>query len=138
MRLVRCLAAGLWFMVMASTIVAQSQITTGVIDGTVVDASGAVLPGVDVEIRNVDTNLVRTFTSDRNGRFVALQLPPGKYTVTLKLSGFSTLSLENVLVTVGESVRLSASMKVSGLSETVIVTAASPAVEFTRTPPPTP
>src|SRR5262245_47202559 len=133
MRLVRSLATGLCFMIMASTVVAQSQITTGVIDGTVVDASGAVLPGVDVEIRNVDTNLVRTFTSDRNGRFVALQLPPGKYTVTLKLSGFSTLSLESVLVTVGESVRLNASMKVSGLSETVIVTAASPAVEITRT-----
>src|SRR5262245_46022021 len=133
MRMVRSLATGFCFLVMASTVVAQSQITTGVIDGTVVDASGAVLPGVDVEIRNVDTNLVRTFTSDRNGRFVALQLPPGKYTVTLKLSGFSTLSLENVLVTVGESVRLNASMKVSGLSETVIVTAASPAVEITRT-----
>jgi hypothetical protein len=133
MPLMRSLATGLCLMVMASTVVAQSQITTGVIDGTVADASGAVLPGVDVEIRNVDTNLVRTFTSDRNGRFVALQLPPGKYTVTLKLSGFSTLSLESVLVTVGESVRLNASMKVSGLSETVIVTAASPAVEITRT-----
>ena len=44
---------------MAATASAQSQITTGVIDATVVDSSGGVLPGVDVEIRNVDTNLVR-------------------------------------------------------------------------------
>ena len=63
---------------------AQSQITTGVIEGVVVDASGAVLPGVDVEIRNVDTNLTRTLATDREGRFVALQLPPGRYTVTLQ------------------------------------------------------
>src|SRR5262245_64482574 len=100
MRMVRSLATGFCFMVMASTVVAQSQITTGVIDGTVVDASGAVLPGVDVEIRNVDTNLVRTFTSDRNGRFVALQLPPGKYTVTLKLSGFLEIYIRSAMVSV--------------------------------------
>src|SRR3982074_2736441 len=81
---------------------AQSQITTGVIDGIAVDTSGAVLPGVDVEVRNVDTNFTRTLRTDAGGRFVALQLPPGRYTVTLKLSGFATVVQENVLVTVGE------------------------------------
>src|SRR5438445_4243971 len=118
---------------MAATASAQSQITTGVIDGTAVDSSGGVLPGVDVEIRNVDTNLVRLLTTDRDGRFVALQLPPGRYTITLKLSGFATVVLENVLVTVGEAVRLNPVMKVSGIAETVTVTTVSPAVETTRT-----
>ena len=84
-------------------IAAQTQITTAVIEGVVVDTSGAVLPGVEVEIRNVDTNFTRTLTTDRSGRFVALQLPPGRYTVTFKLSGFATLVQENVLVTVGEA-----------------------------------
>jgi len=114
-------------------VAAQSQITTAVIEGTVVDASGAVLPGVDVEIRHVDTNLTRTLTTDRNGRFVALQLPPGRYTVTLKLSGFATLVQENVLAAVGEAVRLTPTMKLSGVAETVTVTTTSPAVETTRT-----
>src|SRR5207247_2890058 len=81
---------------------AQSQITAGVIDATVADTSGAVLPGVDVEVRNVDTNLTRNLITDRDGRFVALQLPPGRYTVTLKLAGFATVVQENVIVTVGE------------------------------------
>src|SRR5712691_2509419 len=112
---------------------AKSQITTGVVDAIVLDTSGAVLPGVDVEIRNVDTNLTRTLTTDRDGRFVALQLPPGRYTVTFKLSGFATIVQENVLVTVGEAVRLSPVMKVSGIAETVTVTTVSPAVETTRT-----
>src|SRR5262245_41154565 len=112
---------------------AQSQITTGVIDAVVVDASGGVLPGVDVEVRNADTNLIRTFTTDRNGRFVALQLPAGRYTVTLKLAGFATTVLENVLVTVGETVRLSPALKVSGVAETVTVTSQSPVVEISRT-----
>jgi len=112
---------------------AQSQITTGVIDGIAVDTSGAVLPGVDIEVRNVDTNFTRTLTTDAGGRFVALQLPPGRYTVTLKLSGFATVVQQDVLVTVGESVRLSPVMKLSGIAETVTVTTASAAVDTTRT-----
>ena len=64
---------------------------------------------------------------------MALQLPPGRYTVTLKLAGFATVVQENVLVTVGETVRLTPSMKVSGIAETVTVTTVSPAVETTRT-----
>ncbi len=112
---------------------AQTQITTGVIEGAVADESGAVLPGVDVELRNVDTNLTRTLVTDRDGRFVALQLPPGRYTVTFKLAGFATLVNEGVLVSVGETVRLTPSMKVSGVAETVTVTTQAPAVETTRT-----
>ena len=95
---------------------AQSQITTAVIDGTVIDASGAVLPGVAVEIRNTDTNLVRELTTDRDGRFVALQLPPGRYTVTLKLQGFATLVMEDVRATVGEAVHLAPQMKLSNVA----------------------
>jgi len=112
---------------------AQSQITTGVIDATVVDANGGVLPGVDAELRNVDTNLLRTFATDAGGRIVALQLPPGRYTMTLKLAGFATLVLENIGVTVGQTVRLNPAMRVSGVAETVTVTTESPAVDTLRT-----
>ena len=53
---------------------------------------------------------------------MALQLPPGRYTVTLKLTGFATLVQENVLVSVGQTVRLTPTMRVSGVAETVTVT----------------
>src|SRR5215470_8720068 len=112
---------------------AQSQITTGVIDGAVTDASGAVLPGVDVEVRNAETNLTRSLTTDREGHFSALQLPSGRYTVTLKLQGFATLVQQDVIVTVGETVRINPALKVSTVSETVTVTAVSPVIEPTRT-----
>src|SRR5437762_1120114 len=115
----------------AAGLAAQSQITTGVVDAIVLDTSGAVLPGVDVEIRNVDTNLTRNLTTDRDGRFVALQLPPGRYTVTLKLAGFATVVQENVILTVGETVRLNTAMKVSGVAETVTVTSVTPAIDIT-------
>ena len=133
MAILRGTSGVLFSFVAALPLAAQSQITTAVIDGTVVDASGAVLPGVEVEVRNVDTNFTRKLTTDRDGRFVALQLPPGRYTVTLKLPGFATLVQEDVLARVGEAVRLAPAMKVSGIAETVTVTTQAPAIERTRT-----
>ncbi|HEV8203567.1 MAG TPA: carboxypeptidase-like regulatory domain-containing protein, partial [Pyrinomonadaceae bacterium] len=64
------------------TIVAQTQITTGTIQGTVLDANGAAVPGANVEIKNLDTNISRTLTTDEDGRFTALALQPGNYMVT--------------------------------------------------------
>ena len=57
------------------------------------------------------------------GHLPSLQLPSGRYTVTFMLSGFSTLVQENVVVNVGQTVPLNPMMKVSGVSETLTVTA---------------
>ena len=109
----------------------QSQITTSAIDGVAVDATGAALPGVTVEARNLDTNFARSAVTGGDGRFAILQLPPGRYKVTFALAGFAELSQDNLELTVGQTVTLSAPMKVSGLAETVTVS--QPAVEVTRT-----
>jgi len=109
------------------------QITTGVIQGSVSDSTGASLPGVTVEARNLDTNQGRTLVTENDGRFVFLQLPPGNYRVTFTLSGFATVVQENVLLTVGQSINLPVAMKVSGVSETVTVTTGTPVIETSRT-----
>ncbi|HET7291533.1 MAG TPA: TonB-dependent receptor [Vicinamibacteria bacterium] len=106
----------------AAGVHAQSQATTGVIQGTVEDASGAAVPGALVEAKNVNTNLTRSQTSSGDGRFVFLQLAPGRYTVTVSLTGFATLVQESVTLTVGQTVTLSPKLKVSSVAETVTVT----------------
>ena len=126
-------ALAILLLALGVTAAAQTQITTAVIEGVATDPSGAVLPGVGVEIRNADTNLARSLVTDRDGRFVALQLPSGRYTVTFKLAGFATLVQESVLATVGEAVRLNPVMKVSGVAETVTVNTGSPTIQTTRT-----
>src|SRR5215471_10222666 len=91
--LIGCL---LVMMVCAILVQPQTQITTGTIQGTVTDANGAIVPGANVEIKNLDTNLSRTLTTDEAGRFVALALRPGNYSVTISKSGFATAVAEHL------------------------------------------
>jgi len=83
------LSACLFF---ATFALGQTQITTGAIQGTILDANGAAVPGANVEVKNLDTNLARTTTSDEDGRFVVLQLPSGK---TMFTSNQSTLDMRS-------------------------------------------
>ena len=124
-----CLFATFLF---ATTIAAQTQITTGTIQGTVLDANGAAVPGASVEVKNVDTNFIRTTTSDEEGRFAALQLPSGRYTVTVTKTGFATLVVNQADLTVGQALNLPLSMKVSSVQETVTITA-TPTVDTVKT-----
>ncbi len=110
-------------MLASAAAAAQTQITTGVIQGTVEDEAGATVPGASVEVRNVGTNLTRTLATDDGGRFVFLQLPPGRYTLTASKQGFATLKQEEFTLTVGQAANLDLRMKVSGLNETITVSA---------------
>jgi len=123
-----CLLVSLCF---AASVVAQTQSTTGTIEGTVLDANGAALPGANVEVKNSDTNFTKTFTTDEDGRFVALALPPGKYTVTVTKQGFATTVVENAELTVGRALSLPVSLKVSGVEERVTITG-TPTVDTTK------
>src|SRR4029453_5492988 len=110
----------------------QTQITTGVIQGTVSDATGAVGPGATIEIRNTATNFLRSLTSGADGRFVGLQLPPGPYVVTVSLAGFTTHVQEDVTLLVGQSITVNPVLRVSGTAETVTVSGTS-FIDVTRT-----
>ena len=109
-----------------------TQITTGAIQGTATDETGAPVPGVTIEARNVGTNLTRTQVTAADGRFVFLQLPPGTYRLTFKLQGFATFVQDEIPLTVGQTVTIPAAMKVGGVQEIVTVSG-SPVVESTRT-----
>src|SRR6266542_1674415 len=111
---------------------AQTQITSGTIQGTVLDANGAAVPGASVEVRNLETNFVRALSTDEDGRFVALQLPSGRYTITVAKQGFATVVVEKADLTVGQALNLPISMKVSSLQETVTITS-TPTVDTVKT-----
>ena len=116
----------------AISVVAQTQITTGTIQGTVLDTNGAAVPGANVEIKNLDTNVSKTVTTDEDGRFVALGLQPGNYSVTIAKQGFATSVAEKVAVQIGQALTLPVSMKISQVEERVTITT-TPTVDTVKT-----
>src|SRR4029453_15563699 len=111
---------------------AQTQITTGVIQGTVLDENGAVVAGAGVEVKKTDTNLTKTLTTDSDGRFVFLQLPSDPYPLTVSKQGYSTVAQENLSLTVGQAINLNLNLKVSSVQERVTITAA-PTIDTVKT-----
>jgi len=111
---------------------AQSQATNGTIEGTIVDASGAVLPGVTVTVTNVDTGVDRVVTTNEKGIFRAPLLTLGTYKVTAELQGFKRVEKSGVTLSVGETAVVNASMSVGNVSETVDVSGDAPALNSAR------
>lgn len=116
----------------SSTSIVAQDIASGMIQGTVSDEQGAVVAGATVEARNVATNFSRTFTTDSDGRFTLLALPPGMYVVSVTKQGFAKLNQENVEVTVGRALTLNMGLKVSGVSGEVTVTT-TPTIDAAKT-----
>src|SRR6202048_900277 len=110
---------------------ASAQVTTGTISGIVQDQSGAAVAGAEVTVKNVDTGISRTLTSDAGGRYTAPDLPLGNYEVQGQHSGFQTEVRSGINITVGREAVVNLSLKVGQLSEKVTITGEAPLVEST-------
>ncbi len=105
---------------------------TGVIEGSIADASAAVLPGVSVTLKNVETGTERTTIADGDGRYRFPALQPGTYTVRVALAGFASEERREIVLTIGEAVRQDFTLKLSSVAENVTVLAESPVVDVTK------
>jgi len=111
---------------------ALAQKPTFEIEGAVLDAQQAVLPGVTITIQNVSTGLARTTATDQNGRYVFAALPPeGKYRLQLDIAGFATEIRSDLTFNAGQRVVLNFTMKLSNVQETVTVAGGAPIVQTT-------
>ena len=101
--------------------IAAAQEARGTIQGRVVDASGAGIPGATVEVLNIATGVVTPTTSNEQGSYRVPFLIPGAYRVTVSLSGFSTFVSDRIELHVADMLALDAKLKVGALAETVTV-----------------
>jgi hypothetical protein len=108
------------------------QAGTGAITGTVTDAQGGVLPGVTITLRNQETGVTRTTVSEADGAFRFQALNPGRFTLTAELSGFSTIEVRDIEMTIGLGLKQDLTMQVQSLAETIVVTGATPVVDTTK------
>src|SRR5271157_4662678 len=88
-----------------------AQTFRGTVLGTVTDASGAVVSGATVKVRNVGTGLERTAQTSADGSYSVPELPIGTYTVTISQMGFQTSVTSNVVVDVASERRVDAALK---------------------------
>ena len=109
----------------------HAQVTGATISGTITDASGAVIAGAEVSIKNTSTGIIRNTTSDSAGFYTVPNLIPGPYEVKVEAKGFSTVVQPNVTLAVGAQQQLNVLMKVGQTSQTVLVTEAAPQIELT-------
>jgi outer membrane receptor protein involved in Fe transport len=111
---------------------ALAQNPTFRIEGLVIDAQQAVLPGVSITITNVSTNLTRTVTTDERGRYVVTALPPeGKYRLQADLPGFASEVHQDLVFNAGQQAVLNFTLKVSSVQETITVADTPPIVQTT-------
>lgn len=99
---------------------ALAQETTGTIQGTVKDAAGAAIPGATVKVEGAAFS--RTATSNSEGFYRMLQVPPGVYKVSVTANNFSGGTAEGVNVALGKTVEVDVALKVGGVSEQVVIT----------------
>ena len=111
---------------------ALAQGTTGSIIGTVGDATGAVIPGATVTLRNVETGITRTVNTDAEGRYRAQQLGLGSYEVTSESAGFQTSVRTGITLTVGREATVDFAMQIGAVSERITVTGEAPLIETTN------
>src|SRR5690349_8415117 len=88
--------------------------TTGRLVGTIVDAQGAVLPGVTVTVTSPNLQGANTQITDASGQFRFPSLPPGVYTVKAELTGFRPVDQPDVRIGIDQTVTLPLKMQVAG------------------------
>jgi hypothetical protein len=120
----RCLSIVVCLCVFALSAIAQTD--RGTITGTVSDASGAVVPGVTVEAKNVSTGAVYQAGSSETGNFTLPQLPVGNYELSATLPGFKKFVRTNLTVQIAQTVRIDVMLEVGAAGEQVTVEAAAP------------
>lgn len=115
-------------LIAALAVPAFAQEQRGSVEGFVKDASGAVLPGATVEASSPGS-VTRTAVADGVGSYRFPSLPPGTYRLTATLQGFQSKSVDEVHVYLGQIKKVDFALPVSGVTETVTVTAESPMID---------
>lgn len=118
----------------AGNALGQAQANAADLSGTVVDPSGAVVAGATVTVRNAATGISRTVTTDGQGNYTIIGLPPGEYEVSAEAASFSKVVISGVRLTVGQAANLTIPLKIGEATAVVNVTSDDvQIIETTRT-----
>jgi hypothetical protein len=124
---VTCLAV--FFLLLGSSSL-MAQFSSG-LEGTIFDPTGAIVPNATVTLHDVSTGNEQTTQSTSAGNYRFTALPAGRFTLTVKASGFETASLTDISIQLAETRTLNVNLKLGGATSTVNVTAEVTPVNLT-------
>ena len=110
-----------------------AQLNTATLQGTATDATGASIPGCTVEVRNVDTDSIRTAKTGSAGEYTLTALQPGTYVITISHAGFQVSKQTNVVLAVGQTASITAVLSIGDVTEMVEVQTTANSIENTDT-----
>jgi hypothetical protein len=99
----------------------EAQTATATLSGTITDPNSAVIPGVSITVQNDATSITRNATTNESGSFTISLLPPGKYTITAKRDGFTSVQVPDVVLNVGDQKAISIGLKVGDVNAAIEV-----------------
>ena len=118
----------------ANAALGQAQANAADLQGVVKDAAGAVVPNATVTARNPATNVSRSSTTNDEGFYRLVALPPGDYEVTVEAANFKKAGLTKVTLTIGQAADLDIQLELGQISESVTISdATSEIVETSKT-----
>jgi hypothetical protein len=112
---------------------AAAQRQTAVLEGTVLDSTGGVVPHAIVMIRDADTNLTRTVETDSSGAFRLSDLPVATYEVRVTRDGFTPYAHAGVMLAIGQTARMLIVLQPAGIVQEVSVSAQPPPLDSRQT-----
>ena len=113
------------------TVSLSAQQGTSEIAGRVTDEQGGALPGASVTLTNEESGAFRDLATGPDGSYFAGQMKPGRYKIVIKLQSFTTFERTGLILQLGQTLTINATMKLGALQETVTITAESPLVDTT-------
>src|SRR5262245_20278714 len=116
------LLIGVLIVGLAGAAAANAQVLYGSLTGNVTDQTGAILPGIKVEVSNNATGVTKMLITDERGSYLFSDLQAGVYKVAISAASFQTYSRDGVSITANAIVRINAVLQVAGVTGTVAVT----------------
>jgi outer membrane receptor protein involved in Fe transport len=120
------------FLIMVTRPQVQAQAVNATLVGTVTDSSGAMIAGAAVSVKETSTGVGRVTTTNSSGNYTFPNLPPGTYSVSAEMQGFSKELRPRVDVAVNSTVRVDLALQPGAVTESIEVTSTSPALQTDR------
>jgi hypothetical protein len=102
---------------------ARAQTPSATLSGTVIDATGAAVPEVEIAVVNDGTGLRRGAKTGKDGSFTIPLLPPGRYDLSARREGFTPLEAPDIVLNVNDQIALRLALKLAAVGQEVIVVA---------------